>query len=159
MKGGEASHRESHLHEQISQSQHLAQVALAQVACSQVSSCWNHPITSQRSLRFAHATASSTTQNSIYHLAWEPYHNYTVPCQECSTSVVGHHSCRMQLSSTLQQKRRMTCFWRQLTHNITIHISRLSLKEGCFEINVKKIPSLTGCHLTTHSKSGSCGNR
>ena len=36
----------------------------------------------------------------------------------------------------------MTCFWWQLTHDITVHIIRLPLKKGCFEINVEKIPTL-----------------
>ena len=30
------------------------------------------------------------------------------------------------------------CFWWQLTYDITVHIIRLSLKEGCFEISVAK---------------------
>ena len=55
--------------------------------------------------------------------------------------------------------RRMTCFGWQLTHDITVHIIGLSLEKSCFEINMKKIPSFTGCHLTTHSKSWSCGRR
>ena len=54
---------------------------------------------------------------------------------------------------------RMTCFWWQLTNNVTIHTMRLSLMEGCPEINVKNVPTFNGCHLTTHSKSGSCGSR
>ena len=41
----------------------------------------------------------------------------------------------------------MTCFWWQLTCDITIHIIRLSLKRGCFEINVEKISTFAGCHL------------
>ena len=53
----------------------------------------------------------------------------------------------------------MTCFWWQLAHNITIHIIRLSLKKGCFEINVEKIPTFVGCHLATHAKSRSGGSR
>ena len=36
----------------------------------------------------------------------------------------------------------MTCFWWQLTCDITTHIIRLSLKEGCFEINMEKITQL-----------------
>ena len=44
-------------------------------------------------------------------------------------------------------------------HNVTVHIIKLSFKKSCFEINVKKIPSVAGCHLTTHSKSRSCGGR
>ena len=52
----------------------------------------------------------------------------------------------------------MTCFSWWLTRNITVHIIRLSLKKSCLEINMKKIPS-TGCHLTTHSKSGSSRSR
>ena len=53
----------------------------------------------------------------------------------------------------------MTCFWWQLTHNITVHILRLSLKKGCLKINVEKIPTFAGCHLATHPTSGSCGSR
>ena len=55
--------------------------------------------------------------------------------------------------------RRMTCFWWQLTHNITSHTIRLSLKESCLKINVKNVPTLAGCHLATHSKSESCGSK
>ena len=33
---------------------------------------------------------------------------------------------------------RMTCFWCQLPHNITVHTVRRSLKESCLKINVKK---------------------
>ena len=36
----------------------------------------------------------------------------------------------------------MTCFWWQLTYDITIHTIRLSLNEGCFEINADKIQLL-----------------
>ena len=54
---------------------------------------------------------------------------------------------------------RMTCFWWQLTHYITVHIIGLSLKKKSFEINVEKIPSFAGCHAATHPKSGSCGSR
>ena len=53
----------------------------------------------------------------------------------------------------------MTCLWWQLTHNITLHTIRLSLKESCLEIHVKKVPTLAGCHLATHPKSWSCGSR
>ena len=35
----------------------------------------------------------------------------------------------------------MTCFWWQLTNDITIHIMRFSLKESCLEINVEKSQS------------------
>ena len=54
---------------------------------------------------------------------------------------------------------RITCFWWQFTHNITIHTIRLSMKESCLTINVKDVPTLAGCHLATHPKSGSCGSR
>ena len=43
--------------------------------------------------------------------------------------------------------------------DITIRIIRLSLKKGCFEINVEKISTFTGGHLATHPKSWSCGIR
>ena len=53
----------------------------------------------------------------------------------------------------------MTCFWWHLTRNITVHITRLSLKESCLKINVKKVQFLLAAHLATHPKSGSCGSR
>ena len=109
--------------------------------------------------KLAHATASNTARNSIDRLVREPCHSYAVPCQGCSTSVGWHGSCQVQVSSVLQQKWQMTCFWWQLTHDITVHIKRLPLKKGCFEIHVKKIPTIAGCHLATHSKSWSCGSR
>ena len=37
--------------------------------------------------------------------------------------------------------RRMTCLWWQLTHNITIHTIRLSLKESCLKINANDVPT------------------
>ena len=48
----------------------------------------------------------------------------------------------------------VTCFWWQLTHNITVHIIRLFLKKSCLKINVKKIPTSAGCHLATHPNPG-----
>ena len=53
----------------------------------------------------------------------------------------------------------MTCFWWQVAHNITIHIIRLSLKKGCFDINVEKIPTFAGCRLAAHPKSRSSGSK
>ena len=53
----------------------------------------------------------------------------------------------------------MTCSWWKLTHNITIHTVRLSLKESCLKINVKNVPTFVGCHLATHPTSRSCGSR
>ena len=53
----------------------------------------------------------------------------------------------------------MTCFWWQLTHNTTVHIIRLSLNKSCLRMDAKKIPTLAGCHLATHPKSGSRGSR
>ena len=53
----------------------------------------------------------------------------------------------------------MTCFWWQLTYDITIHIIRLYLKKGCFEIKMRKIPTFAGCLLATRPKSWSCGRR
>ena len=53
-----------------------------------------------------------------------------------------HAICRfLQSSSNLW---RITCFWWQLTHDITVHIIRLPSKKDCFEINVKKIPTFAG---------------
>ena len=57
------------------------------------------------------------------------------------------------------KKKRMTWFWWQLTHNITIHTIRLSLKESCLKINVKDVPTFAGCRVATHPKSKSCGSR
>ena len=54
---------------------------------------------------------------------------------------------------------RMTCFWWQLTHNMTIDTIRLSLQESCLKINVKNVPYLAGCHLATNPKSRSCGSK
>ena len=53
--------------------------------------------------KIAHATALNTARNTIDQLVWEPCHNYTMPCQGCSTRVGKHHSCHMQVSSNLQQ--------------------------------------------------------
>ena len=53
----------------------------------------------------------------------------------------------------------VTCFWWQLTHNITILTIGLSLKESCLKINVKNVPTPAGCHLASHQKSWSCGRR
>ena len=46
-----------------------------------------------------------------------------------------HAICRfLQSGSNIW---RMTCFWWQLTHDITVHIIKLPFQKGCFEINVK----------------------
>ena len=45
------------------------------------------------------------------------------------------HAISRFLSSRCN-KRRMTCIWWQLTHNITIHTIILFLKESCHKINV-----------------------
>ena len=73
---------------------------------------------------------------------WEPCHRYAVLRQECRTSMwsIVHAICRFLQSCN--NTWWMTCFWWQLTYDITIHIIRLSLKEGCSEINVKKIQLL-----------------
>ena len=42
---------------------------------------------------------------------------------------------------------------------MTIHVIRLFLKKGCFEINAEKIPSFVGCYLATHLKSRSGRSR
>ena len=73
-----------------------------------------------------------------------------------SGSIV-HATCRLLQSCS--NIRWMTCFLWHLTYDITIHIIRLSLKEGCFGINVEKIPTFACCHLATHPKSWSCGRR
>ena len=91
-------------------------------------------------LLFAHATVLNTKRNSIGQLEWEPCHNCRI-LQSCSNI------------------RRMTCFWWQLTHNITIHTTRLSLKVSCLKTHVKDVPTFAGCNLATHPKSWSCGSR
>ena len=68
-----------------------------------------------------------------------------------------HAMCRFLQSCS--DVRRMACFCWQLTHNITTHTIRLSLKESCFKINVKDVPTLAGSRVATHPKSGSCGSR
>ena len=58
------------------------------------------------------------------------------------------------ISKFLQSRsniRRMTCLWWQVTHNITIHTKRLSLKESCLKINVKK--SSKSCWLPVGNSS------
>ena len=75
-----------------------------------------------------------------------------------SSGGIVHAICRFLLQSC-SYKWWMTCFWWQLTYNITIHIIRLSLKTGCWEINLEKIPTSAGCHLATHPNSWSCGRR
>ena len=67
-----------------------------------------------------------------------------------------HAVCRfLQSCSNI---RKMTCFWWQWIHYITIHTLRLSLSENCLKINVKDVPTLAVCHLATHPKSTSCGS-
>ena len=107
----------------------------------------------------AHATVSNTVRSNIDHLLWEPCHNHTVPCQGCSTSVEVHHHAICRFLQSCSNVWRMTCLWWQLTHNITVHILRLSLKKGCFEINVEKISTFAGCHLATQPKSQSSRSR
>ena len=109
--------------------------------------------------RFAHASGLSTLHNSIGQLAWEPCPNCTVLCPKCSTSVEEHIHAVSKFHQSCSNVRRMTCFWWQLAHNITIHTIRMSLNERCLEIDVKNVPTLAGCYLATHPKSGSCGSR
>ena len=90
--------------------------------------------------KFAHATSLSTAPNSMDQLVWEPCHRYTVPCQGCSARFL--QSC--------SNVWRMTCFWWQWTHNITVHIIR-PLMKCCFEINVKKDPNF--CWLPVGNSS------
>ena len=94
-----------------------------------------------------------TTHNNNGQLVSEACHNFKVLCP--SRSIIHATSSFLQSCSNI---RRMTCFWWQLTHNITIHTIRLSLKESCLEIDAKNVPTLAGCHLATHPKSGSCGS-
>ena len=111
--------------------------------------------------QFACTFGLSTTHHNINigQLAWEPYHNYTVLWQKCSTSVLGHHSAISKFLQSCSNIRRMTCFWWKLTHNSTIHTRRLSLKESCLEMNVKHVPTFAGCQVAPHPESGSCGRR
>ena len=92
----------------------------------------------------------NTARGSVDRLVWKPNKNFAVPCQGCSTSAGGiiHAICMfLHLCSNMWW---MTCFGWQLTHDITVHFTRLSLKKSCFEINVEKIPTFAGCHLATH---------
>ena len=68
-----------------------------------------------------------------------------------------HAMCRFLQSCS--DVRRMTCFCWQLTHNITTHTIRLSLKESCLKINGKDVAIFAGSRVTTHPKSRSCGSR
>ena len=80
--------------------------------------------------------------------------------QGCSTSVGGHHSCRMQVSLVLQQCKEDALLQVVIdTKNITVHTIRLSLKESCLKINVKDLPTFAGCQFATHPKSRTCGSR
>ena len=69
--------------------------------------------------------------NSIEQLAWEPCHNFTV-LQRCSTSVEGHPSCRMQVSSALQQGKEDDLLLVEIdtqhhdSHHKTVIVGRLS---------------------------------
>ena len=101
--------------------------------------------------KFAHAAMSNTVRSNIGQLVLESYHNYTVLCQECSTSVEEHHSCRVQVSSILQQWMVDDLLLMAIgaQHHGSHH--KIVLQKSCFEINVKKIPSFAGCHLTAHS--------
>ena len=105
--------------------------------------------------KFVHATVSNTARRSIGQLVWD--HAIATQClvknvPPASRSIV-HAICKfLQSGSNLG---RMTCFWWQLTHDIADHIIRLPLKKCCFEINVKKIPTFAGCHLS-HLGSCSC---
>ena len=97
--------------------------------------------------RFAHASGLNTTHNSIGQLAWEPCPNCTVPCPQCSTSVEGHHSYRVPVSSILQQCKEddllLVAFDTQ--HHDSHH-----------KIDVKGVPTL---YLASHPKFGFCRSR
>ena len=99
----------------------LTRLCRIQYAATSVSSCGNHTITTR------------------------------VLCQECSTSVEEHHSCRVQVSSILQQWMVDDLLLMAIgaQHHGSHH--KIVLQKSCFEINVKKIPSFAGCHLTAHS--------
>ena len=53
--------------------------------------------------QIAYTFRLSTTHNNIGELVWESYHNCKELCPTGSTSVQGHHSCRMQVTSISQQ--------------------------------------------------------
>ena len=80
--------------------------------------------------RFAHATVQHVTASI------SPRGNHE-DIQPASGGII-HAVCRFLQSCS--NVRRMSCFWWQLTHNITFHITRLSLKKSCFEINMQKGP-------------------
>ena len=67
----------------------------------------------------------------------------TMP-QQCSAKFKKFHQrlvasfVPVQVFQSRNNKLWVTCFWWQLTYDITIHIIRLSLKEGCFEISVER---------------------
>ena len=65
----------------------------------------------------------------------------------------------MQVSSVLQQYLvdDLLLVAIDIRHHDS-HLKTLSLKKGCFEINVEKISTFAGCHLATHPKSWSCGS-
>ena len=102
------------------------------VRCSFVTSVHKH----------AHATVSNTVRSNIDQFVWESYHKFVVFCQECTTIVEVHHHTLCRFLQICSNKWWMTCFWWQLAHNITFYIMSLSLKKGCFEINVEKIPAI-----------------
>ena len=99
--------------------------------------------------KFAHAAVSNTVR------------------QHRSARVGIIHELRSALSRMFHQRRgasfipyaavfnraAMDGGWK-LAHNITVHITRLSLQKSCSEINVKQSPSSAGCHLTAHSNPG-----
>ena len=115
----------------------------AMVLCPQCSQARSRDCIEQ----IRHVTAS---------IVWEPCHRYAVHCQGYPTSVGEHRSCHMKFLQSSSNIWRMTCFWWQLTHDITVHIMRLSLEKGCFEINVEKTPTFAGA---THPKSRSSRSR
>ena len=98
---------------------------------------WVQHVTASISSCGNHATATQGLVKDVPPASWGIIHAVCRFLQSCSNV------------------RRMTCFGWRLTHDITVHIMGLSLKKNRFEINMKKIPSVTGCHLATYPKSRS----
>ena len=92
--------------------------------------------------QIGHTFGLSTTHNNIGELVWESYYNYEELVQNVppASRSISHAVCRFLHSRS--NVRRMTCFWWQLTHNITTHTVRLSLKEGCLKIFEKMLQFL-----------------
>ena len=106
-------------------------------------------------------TRLSGVQHATTSISSRGNHAITTQClvknvPPASSSII-HAICRLLQSCS--DERRMACFCWQLTHNITTHTIRLSVKESCLKINVKDVPIFASSRVATHPKSGSCGSR